>query len=108
MRRFSAVVTGDAQGPDCLLERGGFETSSPFISRCFRDFSAVLDSPEKSHLGEKDFIVRLRSPDGVIIWWRFGFAGENLALQGFRKSPDSSNSTPSTVLSGQSLRKLPH
>jgi hypothetical protein len=82
------------------LERGRFETSSPFISRCFRDFSADLDSPEKSHLGEKDFVVRLRGPGGVMIWWRFGFAGENIALQGFRKSPESSNSTPSSRQSG--------
>ena len=89
MRRFSAVVTGDAHKPDWLLERTGFETSSPFISRCFHDFSADLDSPGKSHLGEKDFVVRLRGTGGVIIWWRFGFAGENIALQGFRKSPDS-------------------
>jgi hypothetical protein len=29
MRRFSAVVTGDAHKPDCLLERSGFETPSP-------------------------------------------------------------------------------
>jgi hypothetical protein len=41
MRRFSAVVTGDAHRPDCLLERSGFELPSPLISGWFRELAGI-------------------------------------------------------------------
>jgi hypothetical protein len=52
MRVFLAVVQREAQRRDWLAERGGFEPSSPFSSRSFRDLVGILRSPEKIVLAE--------------------------------------------------------
>jgi hypothetical protein len=44
-----------------LHERGGFEMSSPLISRWFRELVGIwiLDSPQKNRPGEKDTVNSL-------------------------------------------------
>src|SRR5690349_2205610 len=71
-RDFSTAIQRYPQIADCLLERGGFELSSPLNPRSFPRLGSILDSPEKN------------SPQ----------------RRRFRKSPCSSNSTRSASQSG--------